>query len=133
MAETAELPRISLGRWKGAAHPGDGPVFWRCNRCGHTGDGCANDNAAYREAAEHECPRAEDVKAHTCPATEACGTVEEIIAQGGNGEGWTVNDAILAARVGQGKGLHAADLKRIKAIMGDQVNVPVLPDGSYYE
>lgn len=57
MDEAIELPRVSVGRWKGEPpYPGGGPVMWQCNRCGHHGEGCNNENTAYKEAAEHECP-----------------------------------------------------------------------------
>lgn len=55
MAE-GSLPRVSVGRWKGdGPFPGDGPVFWQCNRCLHHVNGCKNDGEAYRQAADHEC------------------------------------------------------------------------------
>lgn len=57
MADPESLPRVSVGKWKGdGPFPGGEPVFWRCNRCQHHGDGCKNEGEAYKAAAEHECP-----------------------------------------------------------------------------
>lgn len=133
MAEAKTLPRITYGRMR-PEFPGDGPHIWRCNRCGHVGIGCASEVAAAKEAAEHECPEPSD---HPDPVVmqQCLHAIEEIITQGGNGEGWTLNDAALVARVGQTKGLHAEDVVRVRNIMGEEVaeQVTVLDDDEAYQ
>lgn len=65
----------------------------------------------------------------------ALAAIEQIVAFGGNGEGWTINDAALIARAALGKSLDADDIRRVRQIAGDAIadNACEVPLGAMYD
>lgn len=75
-----------------------------------------------------------DCRCDNCRKDSLFAAIEEIISQGGNGEGWYITDAALIARVGQGKGLKPADRKRLRQIIGDDhVEFAPVYEGEFYD
>jgi hypothetical protein len=60
--------------------------------------------------------------------------VEEIVAFGGNGEGWYITDVALIARAALGKPLVPSDVRRVRQIVGDDIadNAPEVVEGTPY-